>query len=607
MIKILTFNTNGLGDDMKQREVFHCISKKGFDVIFLQETHSTKKQEKFWSSTWGSKIWFAHGESNARGVVIMFNKKLNVVIHNVIIDQGGRYNILYVMLEGIKMLLVNIYAPNQDNPQFFEDVAKEIDRFTPEHILMAGDFNLAIDPKIDRQGSYTNNDKAGKALLSIMNKKQLLDTWRYFHPEQNGFTWQKLRPKASFSRLDYILVSDTFEQYVDKVQLAPGFRSDHSMLSIIVSIQQHKRGPGYWKLNTSFLKDAEYLEKMNALIEIELSQNFSSFRTKWELLKLSAGGLTVQFTARKQKSKKMTLEVLERKLAVLHRQLENQTIFTDTENQIRLVKHEIENINKTSTQGAMVRARTQWETQAEMPTKYFLNLEKCNKQRKTLSRILNNQEVIVKDPKIILNEIKKFYEKLYTSKRSCDLDFLDSIIIPKISDEMKTEMENEISEKEVSEALLQLANNKSPSIDGIPPEWIKAFWPKLKHFMTELMREIARDGRMHLTARRGIISLLEKSWRPLTLLNADNKLYGKILANRLHKALNPLIHHSQTGFLKGRSLQENMLKLMEVINHREQNAQDGIIVSFDFMKAFDTIEWEAMFHLLVAYNLAQNF
>ena len=60
----------------------------------------------------------------------------------------------------------------------------------------------------------------------------------------------------------------------------------------------------------------------------------------------------------------------------------NQSIFDDTETQIWLVKHEIEEINRDETKVAMIRARERWEMQAEMPTKYFLNLEKRNAERK---------------------------------------------------------------------------------------------------------------------------------------------------------------------------------------------------------------------------------
>ena len=88
---------------------------------------------------------------------------------------------------------------------------------------------------------------------------------------------------------------------------------------------------------------------------------------------------------------------------------------------------------------------------------------------------------------------------------------------------------------------------------------------------------------MHVSTRRGILSLLKKlgkdslflkSWYPLTLLNTDNKIYGKILANRMNYVLQKIVHHSQTGFVKGRLAAENILKIMEVINYCKNSQLD---------------------------------
>ena len=113
----------------------------------------------------------------------------------------------------------------------------------------------------------------------------------------------------------------------------------------------------------------------------------------------------------------------------------------------------------------------------------------------------------------------------------------------------------------MSIAIKALANNKACGCDGILIDFIKMFYPTLKEFMFGLINEIINEGMLHLSARCGIISLLEKidkdmlllpSWRPLSLLNADYKIFSKILANRIQPLLKEVIHPSQTGFLKGR-------------------------------------------------------
>ena len=115
-------------------------------------------------------------------------------------------------------------------------------------------------------------------------------------------------------------------------------------------------------------------------------------------------------------------------------------------------------------------------------------------------------------------------------------------------------------------------------------EFYEVFYLKIKEFLWNLYLEIVEVKELHLTARRGILSLLEKigkdmlqlkNWHPLTLLNVDNKIYAKILAKHLEKCVQHFIHPSQTGFVKGRHLAENILKINEIIQTCEvQNRTD---------------------------------
>ena len=46
--EVVSYNTNGLGDDRKRRKIFNYMKKhtSGKSIVFLQETHSTQKVEK---------------------------------------------------------------------------------------------------------------------------------------------------------------------------------------------------------------------------------------------------------------------------------------------------------------------------------------------------------------------------------------------------------------------------------------------------------------------------------------------------------------------------------------------------------------------------------
>ena len=63
-LKFLSLNVRGLGNLRKRRAIFTWCRKQNADLIFLQETHSTKNCESQWKKEWGSFIIFSHGSAN---------------------------------------------------------------------------------------------------------------------------------------------------------------------------------------------------------------------------------------------------------------------------------------------------------------------------------------------------------------------------------------------------------------------------------------------------------------------------------------------------------------------------------------------------------------
>ena len=118
----------------------------------LQEVHSTCEVEKQWYAEWGYNIHFCHGQSDARGVCILFKNNFDYEIHNTISDNSGRYLILDVSIYQQRVTLVNIYGHNEDKPAFYEEVIEQIENLPNDHRIIGGDFNFVLDVYQDKQG-----------------------------------------------------------------------------------------------------------------------------------------------------------------------------------------------------------------------------------------------------------------------------------------------------------------------------------------------------------------------------------------------------------------------------------------------------------------------
>ena len=91
--KIVSLNVNGLrssNDPLKRRKIFKWLKVNGYDIVFLQETHSDSTVEKIWQREWGGQALFAHGDTRSCGVAILFNPnaKVDSSVLSVVIKAG---------------------------------------------------------------------------------------------------------------------------------------------------------------------------------------------------------------------------------------------------------------------------------------------------------------------------------------------------------------------------------------------------------------------------------------------------------------------------------------------------------------------------------------
>ena len=81
-------------------------------------------------------------------------------------------------------------------------------------------------------------------------------------------------------------------------------------------------------------------------------------------------------------------------------------------------------------------------------------------------------------------------------------------------------------------------------------------------------------------------------------MNVDYKIATKAIANRVKKVLHKIVHNSQTGFLKGRFIGENIRILYEALDYTEEQDIPGMIFFSDFEKAFDSIDHDFLTNCL---------
>ena len=98
-----------------------------------------------------------------------------------------------------------------------------------------------------------------------------------------------------------------------------------------------------------------------------------------------------------------------------------------------------------------------------------------------------------------------------------------------------------------------------------------------------------------------------ENWRPISLLNVDYKIGSKALATRLEKVLPEIIHENQCAYVKGRTIFDAVRSIGGIMEYTKLNNIPGLMTTFDFKKAFDSISWQFLTEALRSFNFGESF
>ncbi len=185
----------------------------------------------------------------------------------------------------------------------------------------------------------------------------------------------------------------------------------------------------------------------------------------------------------------------------------------------------------------------------------------------------------------------------------------------KLTDDQLLVWEGELTLEECKHALDSMASGKSPGLDGLPAEFFQCFWSLMGADYVEVLNYCYVVGKLSLTQRSGVITLLHKkgdrlemkNWRPITLLCVDYKIAVKAIANRLLTVLSLVIHPDQSCGVPGRNPNESSRLLKDIVCDANQNGVGAAVLSLDQEKAFDRIEWSYLLCVLQQMNFGDSF
>ncbi|XP_019255176.1 PREDICTED: uncharacterized protein LOC109233767 [Nicotiana attenuata] len=169
-----------------------------------------------------------------------------------------------------------------------------------------------------------------------------------------------------------------------------------------------------------------------------------------------------------------------------------------------------------------------------------------------------------------------------------------------------------VTPEEICQIVKNLPNDKAPGMDGYPPEFFKEFWPIIGQEVIEAVQQFFQTGKLLKKINCTTVTLISKvknpsyvkEFRPIACCSTMYKIIAKLLTNRLKLVVDLLVGHSQSAFIEGRNILDNVIMAHELIKGYSQKAVSPIcMIEVDIRKAYDSVEWSFFKAVLLEFGI----
>ena len=652
---VSTYNVRTLNDTTsassqsighKLQQIAAGCDKYLIDIVAIQE-HRLKITD-------GEDINFKHFDSwtlahtnsshTSHGVAVLFNKRIAQVLVNV---ERKSDRIIATHLQGNpRVCVISAYAPTEcsldekSKDNFYDDLEGLINSIPPHTvIIIAGDFNARIgkdshesNPRIVGPNCYhdaTNHN--GQRMINLCAAANLRPAHSHFANRPSRLhTFQSPNPEHAPTQIDHIIINTKWWKSIRDCRafITVDVGSDHKIVSahFRLSLRATKRPPDdRCKFNSEKLNQPEIRE----VFDIELKNRFSALLDESALTNSSAVE-QIQLRANALDS-----ALISASKEILGKRTQRNQPSWVSENTLKLINAQTK--AKTSYKSLPNDASKQhWRSIQEQVTaslesdedkhldSQLSDLELAARKREygKVWQIVGHIADPPKKPVIVrkldgslpqqkdelLGEWRTYFQQLLNNKNInasvanhpaptqplCDISTLP------------------ISRIEVDAAIKSLKRGKAPGPDyAMTAEILKDGGDTIVRELSNICKLVYKNCHAPSQWTSSVIVPLPKkgnrqlmsNYRGISLMSIAAKVYNRVLLNRIRAPIDALLRNNQAGFRTGRSCIQQIHILRRIMDGAYSNDIPLFITFIDFKKAFDSIDRDMMFAILLHYGI----
>lgn len=250
-------------------------------------------------------------------------------------------------------------------------------------------------------------------------------------------------------------------------------------------------------------------------------------------------------------------------------------------------------------------------------TKFFHGLSKRNAKRNYIAFLAKQDGSLTTSSTEVLDEFVHYYRDLLGTRVSSsplDISVLD--YGPCLSEEASVSLALDVSEIEIKNALFSIHDAKAPGPDGYTANFFKSTWYITWPLLTQAVSEFFTSGRLLCQWNTTLLAIIPKSvhahavgdFRPIACCNVIYKVISKILCNRLIPILDGIVDKSQSAFIQGPLISDNIHLAEQFLRQYEQKRiSSRCLLQIDIRKAYDSVDWVFLEDVLRGLNFSDRF